>query len=384
LPRSDNRIIDGASSRPVQWFFDNLLPEEAARDLLARDARIASADAFGLLAYFGRESAGAITLLAPDEAPTESSYHLLSDEELHHRISQLPHHALATGAPKRMSLAGAQHKLAVSIRDGQLWHPVGDAPSTHILKPDHKDADLYPQSTVNEFFVMRLAHEMGLQVPSVTLRYVPDPVYLIERFDRKLIGQQPIRLHVVDACQLLGIDRTFKYQQCRLETLVRCIQLCQNRALARQRLLAWTLFNILTGNGDAHLKNLSFLVKPTGVELAPFYDLVATECYRAELGNIPRWPATRLSMPIGKAETFDAVARESFIGFAVELGGTRQAATRLLNEFCSKIEQAAELVYEEFTKTPSPADSQRAAELRVLRSIRFVVIRDMVSRLNIK
>ena len=36
LPRAGGEIIDGASLRPVQWFFDNLLPEEGARRLLAR------------------------------------------------------------------------------------------------------------------------------------------------------------------------------------------------------------------------------------------------------------------------------------------------------------------------------------------------------------
>jgi serine/threonine-protein kinase HipA len=46
--------MDGATQRPVQWYFDNLLPEEGQRSLLAADATIDKADAFGLLAYSGR------------------------------------------------------------------------------------------------------------------------------------------------------------------------------------------------------------------------------------------------------------------------------------------------------------------------------------------
>lgn len=38
LPRASGRIIDEGTQRPVQWFFDNLLPEEAAREVLAHDA----------------------------------------------------------------------------------------------------------------------------------------------------------------------------------------------------------------------------------------------------------------------------------------------------------------------------------------------------------
>src|SRR3546814_5265696 len=77
----------------------------------------------------------------------------LSDAELSARIRALPQHSLAAGAQKCMSLAGAQHKLAVILRDGQLLQPVGSEPSTHILKPDHPDPD-YPHSAVNEWFVI--------------------------------------------------------------------------------------------------------------------------------------------------------------------------------------------------------------------------------------
>jgi hypothetical protein len=44
-------IRDAATQRPVQWHFDCLLPEEGQRILLARDARLNSADAFGLPAW---------------------------------------------------------------------------------------------------------------------------------------------------------------------------------------------------------------------------------------------------------------------------------------------------------------------------------------------
>ena len=51
----------------MQWFFDNLLPEEEMRSALAREAKVDASDAWGLLAYYGRESAGALTLLAEGE-----------------------------------------------------------------------------------------------------------------------------------------------------------------------------------------------------------------------------------------------------------------------------------------------------------------------------
>ena len=88
--------MDGASIRPVQWFFDNLLPEERARELLARGAKIDKTDAFGLLETFGAESAGALTLLPPNEKPGIGSIRLMPFEELSQSIRNLPNVAIST------------------------------------------------------------------------------------------------------------------------------------------------------------------------------------------------------------------------------------------------------------------------------------------------
>ena len=73
LPRHAGTIADDATHRPVQWYFDNLLPEEGARQLLAGDAGLDGADAFALLAWYGRESAGLLTLLPENERPAPTT-----------------------------------------------------------------------------------------------------------------------------------------------------------------------------------------------------------------------------------------------------------------------------------------------------------------------
>lgn len=380
LPRATGTIVDGATSRPVQWFFDNLLPEEQARDLLAADAKIPAADAFDLLAYYGKESAGAITLRAPGEAVGPSGYVPLTDAELSDRIKRLPKQSLAAGAPKRMSLAGAQHKMAVSIVNGSLFFPEGETPSTHLLKPDHVDREDWPNSVANEFFTMRLADRMGLRVPAVQMRYVPEPVYLIERFDRQQVAEETRRLHIIDACQLLGLDRAFKYQQATVQTFASIIEQCTNRARARQDIASWVLFNLLTGNADAHLKNLSFHVDAEGVQLAPFYDLVSTESYHTAPGSNPQWPHTPLSTKIGDAATFAQVDSESYTQFAVALGLTRTAIRRLLAGYAGRIEAAADDLINEF-EAMDVAAATRAGQLRVIRAARRTVIKEMAVRL---
>jgi serine/threonine-protein kinase HipA len=44
-------------------------------------------------------------------------------------------------------------------------------------------------------------------------------------------------------------------------------------------LLRWLFFNLCTGNGDSHAKNLSLIATPGGLRLAPFYDLMCTRVY---------------------------------------------------------------------------------------------------------
>ena len=101
LSFSRNPIVDSSSVRPVQWYFDNLLPEESARTLLAKDAEINVADAdFGLLAWYGAESAGSLTLLDSPPVPAAEAARPLPDAELQKRIQNLPRVSLPVPVPR--------------------------------------------------------------------------------------------------------------------------------------------------------------------------------------------------------------------------------------------------------------------------------------------
>ena len=45
------------------------------------------------------------------------------------------------------------------------------------------------------------------------------------------------------------------------------------------QMLTWVIYNIATGNSDAHGKNISFLYENNIPSLAPIYDLVCTRAY---------------------------------------------------------------------------------------------------------
>lgn len=387
LPLQPEPLIDGSSQRPVQWYFDNLLPEEGQRQLLAQDARLEAADAFALLTWYGAESAGSLTLLAEGQRLPPGDRRPLSDADLSRRIQAMPQLPLTHEALKRMSLAGAQHKLAVILDEQGLQEPVGALPSTHILKPDHPH-EAFAHSVINEWFTMRLAGMTGLIVPAVERRYVPEPVYLIERFDRVRTPGGWQRRHGIDACQVLGLDRHFKYQAGSVERLAELARLCEAPAVTRTRLFNWLAFNVLVGNTDAHLKNLGFLVSPRGLALAPCYDLLCTAVYESRAFDQQRWPdATTLAWPILGENRLAAIDRERLLDAAEVLGIKRSPAAAQLQRMRQRLPSQAQQLLEQTERENQALAGARpelravfAGELRCLRAIR-ALIAEQVERL---
>jgi serine/threonine-protein kinase HipA len=379
---------DGGSDRPVQWYFDNLLPEENLREAVSKEAGVKGDDAFALLEYLGAESAGSLVLLPPDKDVHERrGLQALSDNELWQRIRNLPRATLTSTAPKRMSAAGAQNKLLVVYRDGVLYEPVGGEPSTHILKPNHVGDD-YPASVINEYLAMSLALKLGLRVPTVFRRYTPEPVYIVERFDR-YVDERGItqRRHVIDSCQLLNKSRGFKYKSATLQALADMVAHCRNRASTRLRLYRWLVFNLLIANNDNHLKNLSFTVSEEGIELSPAYDLLSTAVYhtRAFADHRADWPAVELTIALPDAPTFGAVSRESVLRAGEALGLTRRICERELDRLAhalpSALEELGAAIATTNTQYPEPVRVFLAGEIRLIRTIQHLIVPEMLGRL---
>lgn len=425
LPRSTLEHRDGATVRPVQWYFDNLLPEEALRRLVARDAGLRDhEDAFALLEYLGAESAGSLTLLpSGTPAPRDAALRPLPYAALSQRIRQLPRTTLTREAPKRMSVAGAQHKLLVVRKGDELFEPVGATPSTHILKPDHPDVQTYPASAFVEHLTMGLAQAAGLPVPAFGLLHVPEPVYVIERFDRRTDPRtlqastgaatpQVSRLHIIDACQLLNRSRLFKHAGATVPALREAIERTGDTLTLPQRLFRWLVFNLLVGNDDCHLKNLSFIVHAGSIALAPHYDMLATGVFhtRAMAGEDGRWPEVELAVRLAdNVRHFSTVTPESVMSAAAGLGVPRPVAQRVVREVVTRTLRQFDRVYAEYFPAEAglldDASPQRSAvddavagahrrrgqgidpslapaiERRLLRVLRHVVLPEMRDRL---
>ena len=400
IPRAAGQIVDGSTLRPVQWFFDNLLPEDRMRTAISAKAKIAEADAFALLEYMGAESAGSLVLLPQGaEMPEEQGYRPLSDEELDQRIKDMPKVPIASTSPKRMSLAGAQHKLLVNWGGTMLSEPLGMTPSTHILKPEHLSDD-YAHSVINEYAMMKLAARLGLAAPEVWRHYCPQPVYIVERFDRHIRRiKNPMRglkgagkletdrLHVIDTCQLLNKAHTFKYTQANLATLLEVIESTRSRVTTRIGLFRWLLFNILIANHNNHLKNVSLMVGEDGASLAKTYDLVCTGVYHTEAfyNGSAKWPAIDLAIPLPNQSHYADVTRQGLVDGGAVLGLPEQICKREIDSMATRIGPELDAIIagieQENTELPENTRQYHGGELRLLRAIRFVIVAQMLERI---
>lgn len=296
FPLATRQYRDTGEQRQVEWFFENLLPEGRLRELIASRDRIDPRDTWALLIRHGQDTAGALSLV-PDELPQSKLQKLLvplSCDALQAKIEEsrkrnVP--LMASWDEIRMSLAGAQEKLGLHIDPaGALFLPEGTAASTHIVKPENASAD-FPFCPANEFFCMRLAAELKVFVPAVDLLHLPEPLYVIERFDRERVTDEMAtaennvrRLHQIDLCQALGVSPTRKYESeggLGLHHLFDVLQgaFVDRPAVAINAVVQWVAFNYLVGNLDAHAKNIAFLMRGQKAEVAPFYDLLCVEAY---------------------------------------------------------------------------------------------------------
>ncbi len=170
----------------------------------------------------------------------------------------------------KMSIQGVQPKLSavLSIKDEKFI--IVDKGGRYILKPQHQ---FYTQLPENEDLTMRLADEIGLEIPIHGLLWSKDNTltYFIKRFDRK--GQND-KVPVEDFAQLAGLSRDTKYDYS-MEKIVKLIDdYCTFPAIEKIKLFKLVIFNYLIGNEDSHLKNFSIITDDNQVKLSPCYDLV--------------------------------------------------------------------------------------------------------------
>ncbi|MBN9663622.1 MAG: type II toxin-antitoxin system HipA family toxin [Acidobacteria bacterium] len=363
--------------KECQGFFAGVLPDEAKREIIARNLGISARNDFAMLERIGGECAGAVTFLpAGQPLPARNDdYRTLTPVQLAAILKELPKRPLLAGDEGiRLSLAGAQDKIAVRMEEGQVCLPLGGAPSTHILKPA---VDRFEDVVFNEALCMNLAAEAGLPAAAVITRRVQGVDYLlVERYDRihrQMPGSEPKleRLHQEDFCQALGLVPEHKYQKEGGPSLKQCFRLVREVSTAPVvdlvRLLEAVIFNYLVGNNDAHGKNFSLLYHGAGAaertsRLAPLYDVVST-VYYPELSR-------SMAMRIGDEYQSEKVTTGNFDQLAEEAGLAKPMVRARVPEMAERVLAALQRVEIRNTAAERVADLIRRRSTKVLDGFR--------------
>ncbi len=325
-------------------FFSGLLPEEDFRRKIADYLHISETSTLKLLEALGGECAGLVSILPEENAVSQPDLYLLNaenyepleDSRLKDFIEKMNSRPLIKADKNlRLSLAGAQEKLALANLDGKWYLPVNGAPSTHILKPSRTGS--LSSLAQNEYICMKLAKLFGLPVPEVDLMNIAGKdIFVVERYDRIKKEDSIQRIHQEDFCQALGIMSASKYQNDGGPGIADILDVikknCTVPALETQKFLSYVIFNYLIGNCDSHGKNYSLLYKNKSVELAPLYDAVSTVIYPGL--------TDKLSMKIGNHYEIQKVTKEDFSLLAENLNIKKSVISKIFDEFKSKAHNA--------------------------------------------
>lgn len=287
-------------------FFSNMLPEGALRSRLAKAIGAGEDDEFALLSTVGEDLPGAVTAIPMSELYDEPAG--VADEE------EAPLSPPREDGTLRFSLAGVQLKMSM-LREGErLTVPASGQAGDWIVKLPSPSFPFLPE---NEHATMTWAERAGIRVAEhqlVPLHHVQgaaellagvpgETAFVTKRYDR----EPGRRVHQEDFAQVLDVYADRKYDATNSESIANIIfRLTGFDGLAEY--IRRLVFVVLSGNGDAHLKNWS-LYYPDDIraELSPAYDFVSTVQYLH---------SDKLALKLARSKLFEDVTVASFLRLA--------------------------------------------------------------------
>jgi serine/threonine-protein kinase HipA len=170
-------------------FFENLLPEGSVKKTLEAHSETNIKGEFDFLKIYGEDCAGAFVITPKNEIPIKVDQNLKKEIALETLYGYLKQNksltdAIVNNEGGHFSLAGAQDKIPVILEDDKVFIPLGNIPTTDIIKPYVRNFASTKDSPYNEYFCMKLASIAGLNVPEVDIIEGEYPLYIVRRFDR--------------------------------------------------------------------------------------------------------------------------------------------------------------------------------------------------------
>lgn len=349
-------------------FFEGLLPEGFTRRCVADWMHVEESDYLSILLGLGQECLGAVRIIDSDAIPLKADYKMLSTEDVQRLAREGASESAELVTKSHLSLTGASGKVGLYF-DGSNWFlPIGDAPSTHIVKQSHVRLR---RIVSNEQLCLLTAKKLGIEVPNSFIinlgNYEDENVLLAtERYDRKLNSTKvingltvPFRLHQEDFALALGISSANKYEKNNAGYMRRIFEVIRNYSSnpIEDQIRLWDIciFNYLIGNTDNHIKNISLIYNESlsSVRLAPAYDIVSTLIYESS--------SDEMAMSIGGIYKINAITRSSFELEAHNIGLGPAMAMRRFDEMLSKFSMSLKCAADEL-ETLGLLDVQEISE----------------------
>ncbi len=276
LPLSSEDVMTPAGALPP--FFAGLLPE-GRRLMAVRSATKTSADdELTLLLAVGGDTVGHVRVIPRGEPPADEAGgapEMAAPGDV--SFAELFARAVGTDPTgfDRVALPGVQDKISGRM----IAFPVTGPRGRYLLKLDPPEI---PHLVANEAFFLRAARLSGLPTASAEVVTDRDGRHglLVERFDRIVEDGGLARLAQEDACQVLRRYPSDKYLLTTEEVTRGLAEVTAAPLVTARALLLQFAFAYLTGNGDAHAKNLSVHQLPDGEwRPTPAYDIPSSHPY---------------------------------------------------------------------------------------------------------
>lgn len=253
----------------------------------------------------------------------------------------------------RLSLSGAQSKFGLILDGDKLRYSQQDEQSTHILKPKPVGYQIMNRNycAANENLTMQLASQIyGIKTAANGICFFADgePAYITKRYDVHPGG----KYQQEDFASLMGLTRAnggsdFKYLNGSYEE---CADVIRTYVKSPEedilRFFQLVLFNFITLNDDAHLKNFSLVSDGKEYHLGPAYDLINTslQIYEPRIFALDKG-LFKEGMKMTDTHT---VNYNDFVEFGIRIGLPEPIVRKEIAKFSAKNANADALIMRSF------------------------------------
>lgn len=250
-----------------------------------------------------------------------------------------------------ISISGVQPKFSLVVDQDVLRLVRPKEQGTYILKPAPTALFILDRAfcPANEYLTMQLARQVyGIETAACALCQFGNgqEAYITRRFDVTADGTKWAQ---EDFASVAGLNKKnagedYKYNALSYED---CAELIRTHVKAAPveivKFFRLVVFNYVTLNDDAHLKNFSFIQrKPGDVVLTPAYDLMNTSLHLHQPGIFAlKKGLFKEGMIIDDTHS---VTRASFLEFGQRLGLTDNLINRELDKFAKEYPLAEQLI----------------------------------------